>query len=442
MPMLRTSRGTVILLLSAVFVTFGLLQPSTSSLALVYTGVGLFLFYYVLRLILQIKIAALNKMQIVRNRPVSISEDKALPINLDMTNTTFMGVQVEIFDSYPPFFRLKKGTNTALVTVPGRGYTRLSYELQPTSIGEHEFGPMHLVMRDIAGLFFYQRDIDVHGSVEVTPRVRELARGSLAANAFSSYSGPIVSRRKGEGMEFADIRHYTYGDPYKRIEWKSTARTGELMVRELHAETQLNVMVLLDASDTMAYGQAGQTKLDYSARAVASLVAYLSRRGDFFGLTIVQGERPATVMPLSRGQLQITRIQNRLGQLEPTAARPKALAEAISRSLTLGGIKGRTLFFVLTDLESEEELSSLRQLRVMSHETVIVSPYTPLFESHHLKGLDRMIFAIRTAYNWPVREELMLEAGKLGIPFFDVGPKDLFSSLVQRVEEYRRTGGS
>jgi len=78
----------------------------------------------------------------------------------------------------------------------------------------------------------------------------------------------------------------------------------------------------------------------------------------------------------------------------------------------------------------------------MSHETVIVSPYTPLFESHHLKGLDRMIFAIRTAYNWPVREELMLEAGKLGIPFFDVGPKDLFSSLVQRVEEYRRTGGS
>src|SRR5438552_16112192 len=103
--MLRTSRGTVILLLSAVFVTFRLLQSSASSLALVYTGVGLFLFYYVSRLILQFKIAALNKMQIVRNRPVSISEDKTLPINLDMTNTTFMGVQIEVFDSHPPCFR-------------------------------------------------------------------------------------------------------------------------------------------------------------------------------------------------------------------------------------------------------------------------------------------------------------------------------------------------
>lgn len=442
MAMLRTSRGTVILLLSAVFVTFGLLELSTSSLALVYTGVGLFLFYYVSRLILQIKIAALNKMQIVRNRPSTISEDKTVAVNLDMANTTFMGIQVEVFDSYPPFFRLKKGTNTAIVSVHGRGYTRLSYELQPTSIGDHEFGPMHLVMRDIAGLFFYQRDIDVQGSIEVTPRARELAKGSLAANAFSNYSGPIVSRRKGEGMEFADIRQYTHGDPYKRIEWKSTARAGELMVRELHAETTLNVMIILDASDTMAYGQAGQTKLDYSARAVASLVNYLSKRGDSFGLTVVQGQQPAKVIPLARGQIQITKILNRLGQLQPTPASPQLLAQAIARSLNLGRVKGRTLFFILSDLETKEELTSLRQLRAMSHEAVIISPYSPLFESHDLQGLDKTIFAIRTAHSWQVREQLMLEAGKLGVPFFDVGPGDLFSSLVQRVEEHRRSGGS
>ncbi len=442
MAFLRSSRGTVILLLSAVFVAFGLLQLSASSLALVYTGIGLFLFYYISRLVLQMKIAALNRMQVYRTRAVSISEDKPLPISLDLENTTFIGLRVEVFDSYPNFFRLRTGSNAAVLGIPGRGYSRLRYEITPTSIGTHEFGPIHMVMRDLAGLFFYTRDIDVGGRIEVTPRARELAKGSLKATAFSTYSGPIVSRRKGEGMEFADIRQYTHGDPFKRIEWKSTARTGELMVRELHAETQLNVMIILDASDTMAYGQAGQTKLDYSARAVASLVAYLARRGDFFGLTVVQGERPANVMPLARGQLQITRILKRLGKLEPTPARPKALAEAIARSLSLGRVKGRTMFFIVTDLESEEELASLRQLLVMSHEVVIISPYTPLFESNDLKGLDRMIFAIRTSYNWPVREKLMKEAGKLGIPFFDVGPKDLFSSLVQRVEEHRRMGGS
>ncbi|OLC60778.1 hypothetical protein AUH73_08855 [archaeon 13_1_40CM_4_53_4] len=62
MAFLRTSRGTVILLLAAVFVSFGILQLSDSSIALVYTGIGLFLFYYISRLVLQIKIAALNRM--------------------------------------------------------------------------------------------------------------------------------------------------------------------------------------------------------------------------------------------------------------------------------------------------------------------------------------------------------------------------------------------
>ena len=442
MTFLRSPRGTVILLLSAVFVAFGFLQLGEGSVPLVYTGIGLFLFYYVSRLVLQIKIAVLNKTRISRYAAGSISEDKRLFVGLKFTNTSFIGLRLEVFDSYPPFFRLKSGSNSAIITVPGKGYSILRYELSPTSIGRQEFGSLHLVMRDLAGLFFYQRDIEDKTPVEVNPRTRELARGALTATAFSTYSGPVVSRRKGEGMEFADIRQYSFGDPYKRIEWKSTARTGELMVRQLHAETQLNIMILLEASETMAYGEAGQTKLDYAARAVASLIAYLSRRGDFFGLTVFQGGQPCTVIPIARGQAQVNRILNRLGRVQPAPVGQKALGEAVSSSLRLGRVKGRTLFFILSDLENPAELMSLRQLMVMRHETVIVSPYTPLFEAHNLKGLDKMIFAIRTSHNWPVRQELVHEAAKHGIPFFDVGPNDMFSSLVQRVEEHRRLGGS
>lgn len=442
MAFLRTSRGTVILLLAAVFLTFGLLEIGGSDIPLVYTGIGLFLFYYVSRLVLQLKIAALNRLEVSRIYTRTIPEDKNLAVSLRLVNRTFMGVRTEIFDSYPPFFRLVSGSNAALLEIPGRGYAEIRYELAPTSIGIHEFGPLHVVMRDLAGLFFYQGDVTPWRLVEVMPRGREIARGALTATAFSTYSGPTTSKRKGEGMEFADIRQYNFGDPYKRIEWKSTARSGELMVRELHAETQLNVMIVINASDTMAYGQAGQTKLDYSARAVASLIAYLSRRGDFFGLTVVQGGRPASVIPLGRGQVQVTRILNRLGRLEPTPALPVALSQAVQRSVTLGGIKGRTLFFVLTDLESREDLAPLRQLAIMRHEAIIISPYTALFESHGLTGLDRMIFSIRTSFRWRARQEVVREAAKQGIPMFDVGPNDVFPSLVRRVEELRRLGGS
>jgi len=224
---LRTPRGTVILLLSAVFVAFGFLQLGEGSVPLVYTGIGLFLFYYVSRLILQIKIAVLNKTEVARYAAHSISEDKRLFVGLKFTNASPVALRLEVFDSYPPFFRLKSGSNSAIITVPGKGYSILRYELSPTSIGRQEFGSLHVVMRDLAGLFFYQRDIQGWTSVEVNPHTRELARGALTATAFSTYSGPVVSRRKGEGMEFADIRQYSFGDPYKRIEWKATARTGE-----------------------------------------------------------------------------------------------------------------------------------------------------------------------------------------------------------------------
>jgi uncharacterized protein (DUF58 family) len=361
---------------------------------------------------------------------------------LTIKNSTFLGVRTELLDSYPSYFKLKAGSNSVIVGVPGHGQSILEYEVQPTSIGKNDFGKVHLTTRDLAGLLFYERDIPLSSTVEVIPQTREALRGSLTAIAVSDYAGPQTSKKKGEGMEFTDIREYMYGDPYKRIEWKSTARTRQLMVRELYAETPLNVMILLDAAPTMAYGERGKTKLDYSARAVASLVAYLSRRGDFFGFTLAQGMRPATVIPIARAQIQIGRIFLELGRLAPNPTNRGRLDQAIRRTVQLARLKSRTLFFVISDLETRGDLGALRQLVVMNHEVIIISPYSPLFEAHHLKRFDRMIYSINAAQQWKERRKMVQEASKLEIMLLNVGPKDLFPQLVSRVEERRRKGGS
>ena len=177
-----------------------------------------------------------------------------------MINSTFLRIGTEAFDSYPSFCRLSSGTNVAVVNIPAKGFSKLSYKSSTTSVGAQQFGPLRLLVRDIAGLFFYERDIDVQSSVEVTPKGDVIPRGALAGLALSTYGGAVTSRRKGEGFDFADIRKYQVGDPYKRIEWSSTARSRQLMVRETSLETQLNIMVALDITETMAYGEAGQTQ--------------------------------------------------------------------------------------------------------------------------------------------------------------------------------------
>jgi len=440
----RTPRGNTLLLLSAVLIALGIVGSLESQAFLLYAGVALFIFYYASKLLLQLKVMALDRLEITRRFPPRISEGTSLDVEVGFVNRTFVRLPLELQDSYPPFFRIKSGANSAVINVPAMGFVEMRYEVSPTSIGSNSFGPLRLVTRDLAGLFFYERSVTeaVPSRVEVTPTGKELTKGVLTAVAMSTYGGSLPSRRKGEGLEFADIRRYEPGDPYKRIEWHATAKTNRLMVRELNAETQLNVMVLLDSTESMAYGEAGRTKLDYAARAVASLVSYLSRRGDFVGLTIMQGEKPAAVLPLARGEAQAQRLLAALGGLAPKESQADALRGAVSRCLAVGGVKGKTLFFVITDLDFERDLQPLKQLLMINHEVIVLSPYTPLFEAHSLEGLDRTIYSLRTSHELKTRKKLLNQALALGIPVIDVGPDDLFSKLVLQVEELRRRGGS
>lgn len=445
----RTPRGNTLLLLSAVLVALGIVGALESQAFLLYAGVGLFLFYYASKLLLQLKVKALDKLEITRSFSPRINEGTVLDVRLRFLNRTFVRLPLELVDSYPRFFRMKSGANAAVIQVPAKGFSEVRYRVAPTSIGSNSFDSLRLVTRDIAGLFFYERTVaspaadDVPSTVEVTPAGKELTKGVLTAVAMSTYGGSLTSRMKGEGLEFADIRRYEPGDPYKRIEWHSTARTNRLMVRELNAETQLNVMVILDSTESMAYGEAGRTKLDYAARAVASLVTYLSRRGDFVGLTIMEGDKPGTVViPLARGQTQAYRLLSALGGLAPKESSADALRNAVLRCLAAGSVKGKTLFFVITDLDFERDLLPLKQLLDINHEVIVVSPYTPLFEAHGLEGLDRVVYSIQTSHQLKTRRKLLNQALALGVPVMDVGPDDLFPKLVLQVEELRRKGGS
>ena len=121
---------------------------------------------------------------------------------------------------------------------------------------------------------------------------------------------------------------------------------------------------------------------------------------------------------------------------------PKAVDTAVRRALALGQIKGRGLFLVITDLDSEVDLSPLKNLLAMKHEVIVISPYTPLFEAHGLGGLDRVLYAVNTAHQRLARRKLLKDASKIGVRVFDVGPKDFFPKLIARVEDMRRMGGS
>ena len=64
MVLKRSPRGSAVLLLSAVFITLGIVGSSQSELPFLYLGVGLLVYYYVSKLVLELKISAVNRLQV------------------------------------------------------------------------------------------------------------------------------------------------------------------------------------------------------------------------------------------------------------------------------------------------------------------------------------------------------------------------------------------
>jgi uncharacterized protein (DUF58 family) len=102
--------------------------------------------------------------------------------------------------------------------------------------------------------------------------------------------GERLSRRRGFSVEFADHRPYVIGDDLRFLDWAIYGRLDRLMVKLFHDEEDLAVHLLVDTSNSMAFGE--PRKLLYGLR-VAAAVGYVALAGQC-------RVRPALLLPPDR----------------------------------------------------------------------------------------------------------------------------------------------
>jgi len=115
------------------------------------------------------------------------------------------------------------------------------------------------------------------------------------------FSGQHHSHLKGASVEFADHRNYSPGDELRHLDWKLYGRTDRFFVKQYDAETNMSVMLVLDASGSMQYGSGEVTKAQYGSYLAAGLAYLTSRQGDAPGLALVDaGGVAEKLMPRTR----------------------------------------------------------------------------------------------------------------------------------------------
>ncbi len=114
-----------------------------------------------------------------------------------------------------------------------------------------------------------------------------------------SFAGRHRSKLRGSSVEFADYREYTPGDDLRRLDWKVFMRTRRPYVRTYDEETNMNCLLALDISASMAFGgtgvlkpgsidrAAGLSKLDYCRFLAAGLAYLIVENRDEAGLALL-----------------------------------------------------------------------------------------------------------------------------------------------------------
>ena len=257
------------------------------------------------------------------------------------------------------------------VVIPSRGLRSWVVSTTLQRRGLFDWGPMLVRGGDPFGIFYTERNYGVRQQILVYPRVVDLPRFQTPP---ASLPGEGRFRRRTHYItpNASGIRDWVPGDPLSRIHWRSTAHTGELMVKTFELDPTSDIWVIADMEGAIQAGEGDESTEEYTVTIAASVAQRYIAANRSVGL-IAFGE-DYTVVEAERGQQQLSRI------LESLAV-AKASGEAPLGNLLIEEQRrfGRHTTLVLVTASTDSSwLSPLQSLvqRGVRASVVLVDPST------------------------------------------------------------------
>jgi uncharacterized protein (DUF58 family) len=189
-------------------------------------------------------------------------------------------------------------------------------------------------------------------------------------------AGEHRSPYRGFAVEFSQHREYAPGDDVRHLDWKVLGRTDRHYIKQYQQETNFIAHLLVDSSESMAYGSGEVTKFEY-ARAAAACLAYLVlQQRDAVALGLFRDE-VVEYLPRSDNRRQLFEVTSRLAAAVPGGPTrlPEVLHDLAAR------LRRRGIVVVLSDFLGDDDnavLGGLQHLRFQGHEVVglhVVDPF-------------------------------------------------------------------
>lgn len=273
----------------------------------------------------------------------------------------------------------------------GAGRTKLSatYVLRGLPRGRYAYEGAAVAIGDSFGLAQAEIALPERGALLVYPRLVEVEH-LFSDRGTRTPEGRRLLLRRPSGFDVHSVREYEQGESLRKVHWRSTAKRGKLMVKELEDAPRDEVAVVLDAHEATRAADPGLAAFDASVRAAGSLLRACVRRGRS-GVLMVTSSSDAHLRVQSETQWRAA--LDLLAAAEPLGRRSAAGVLAAGE-----GPAGRALeVAVVTSFLSAELENRLVQRALGGGSLALVYVDAGSFAGAHGRTADRALLRVAAA---------------------------------------------
>lgn len=321
-----------------------------------------------------------NPMQAERICNDRFSNGDENPVTIRLKSQYPFRTTIELIDEVPVQFQQRHFLHKA--TLAGQGTHEYRYLLRPVERGTYTFHDIHVFVKSPLQLLTRRITAKATQEVKVLPGFLLLRKYELQAHSSNlSEAGSKKIRKIGHSLEFEQIKEYVTGDDIRSINWKATARKGQLMVNNFTDERSQQIYCIIDKGRVMKMPFEGMSLLDYAINASLILSRVALIKQDRAGL-VTFDDQMGTFLQADRKAAQMTAILETLYN-QQTRYRESDFEKLYALIRTR--ITQRSLIVLFTNFESISGLQrQLPYIRAIARNHLVLVVF---FENTELRQL-------------------------------------------------------
>ena len=400
---------------------------------------GLLLALLVLALIDALRLNNLPSPRIQRQIPGSLALGRWSEVHLQLSHDFNEPVALKIFDHVPQGLSFEN-LPLAVELQPGQ-FSEVVYRLRPLKRGHFSFEHCEINLPSPFGLWTGKRLLAESGDIRVYPDFAKLYGGQLlAVDNWLSQLGVRQRQRRGQGLEFHQLREFREGDSLRQIDWKATARQRTPIAREYEDERDQQIMFLLDCGRRMHSQDDELSHFDHALNACLLLGYVALRQGDAVGLCTFAGDQTRYLAPV-KGHGQLNRLLDSVYDLD-SSQRPADYRAAANRLLSRQ--KRRALVILITNLRDDDDDDLLDAVTHLSrqHRVLVASLQEGVLEQlrqQPVQTLDEALTYCATVDYLNATAQRHEQLLAHGVAVLQTRPKALGPGLVTHYLSWKKT---